>query len=169
MADIIPENLIDPVERVMGRLMFRWGIIDNNITGAVARLHRNCPEIRENEIPRAWNRRIALVKRAAKNVSALSGLGETVHDLCEACEKVAAVRDYVCHGYISGYTDAPEPTITFTKFDLGKSRRNHQKNQMEITLSAFLSYAEDSIHIASGTLALNKRLAEIFVGKKAGQ
>lgn len=146
--------------------MLHWGIIDTSITAAVSTIFRHSPEMKETEIPRAWSRRISFVKKAGKSASSLSELRQDIHNLCEACEKIAVVRDYVCHGYVSGYVAEPERKLIFRKIDTDKNKTGHEQFSLDITLSAFLSYAYDSANVASGTLNLNKRLSEIFVREK---
>jgi len=104
---VMPElsrEAFDSVCLAIGRLIVLWSHIDVAMSSCVREIYHGAGgRSIEPQIPRAWKRRVVFIRKCLNKIDALREFKQEEEFVLNRLERVATLRDFLCHGAITSF------------------------------------------------------------------
>lgn len=142
MADLLPidypsEEELNPLAFVIGGVVLRWGMAENAINSLVIAVFKYAGGRHiEDEMPRAFKRKVTFLRRCFRSIAILAPYKETALIALENAVQLSLRRNAIIHSYLSMY----DPNTSKFKF-VGLDSKGEESVVSETFLTVLEVYA----------------------------
>jgi hypothetical protein len=142
MVNDVPWDIQQPLFKVVGAIVIRWGLVDTLIASTCSVLFEKLGgHPTQTEPPRNFRRRLDYIRKCFRHQPKLAHLSAELSSIANAAGEIAGLRDAIMHGALTGYKPHnSNPVFRFTKLDIDKL--TYEQSSMNISSDDLLKLVE---------------------------